>query len=199
MLRKKKLIPLNTERSVPEIAEILDTSGKIYIDGTEQPVRRPVDPESQKLNYSGKKKQHTSKVVVITNEEREIKAITPVYVGSSHDFGMFKEEDLIKALPLKTPIYVDTGFQGIKGLNEELNIKQPKKKPKSRKLNGGEKLGNSFISSERVKVEHAICGLKRFQVVSGVFRGITHSMNTTMEICAGLWNLHLRHQAKPSS
>lgn len=116
--------------------------------------------------------------------------MTPVYVGKSHDFGMFKEEGLVDLLPSKKPIYTDTGFEGIDKLGGDINIRKPKKK-KKKKLNGGEKLGNRLISKERVKVEHAIGGMKRFQIASRIFRGITHSMEEVFEICIGLWNHHL--------
>jgi DDE superfamily endonuclease len=101
----------------------------------------------------------------------------------------------VDMLPLKKPIYLDTGFEGIGNLNENLNIRKPKKKRKKRKLNGGEKLGNRMISRERVKVEHAIGGLKRFKIVSTIFRGITHSMDRVVEIACGLWNFHVRKNA----
>ena len=105
---------------------------------------------------------------------------------------MFKEENLIDAIPSKVPVYTDTGFEGIEELRDDIIIRKPKKKRKKKKLNGGEKLGNRLISRERVKVEHAIGGIKKFKIVSAIFRGITHSMNTTMEIACGLWNHHIR-------
>lgn len=120
-----------------------------------------------------------------------ISVITPVFVGRTHDFGIMKEEALDEALPPKTPIYVDTGFEGLASLNEDFNIRKPSKKSKGKKLNGGQKLGNLLISRERVKVEHAIGGIKRLNIVSGIFRGITQSMDTTFAIASGLWNLHL--------
>ncbi len=170
---------------------MLDGHRKIYIDGTEQPVRRPSDAVEQRENYSGKKKRHTSKILVVSDEEKKILVITPTYVGKTHDFGILKEESLEDALPTKTPIYVDTGFEGLESINEDLNIRKPTKKPKGKKLNGGQTLGNRLISRERVKVEHAIGGLKRFNIVAGIFRGITHSMDMTFAIASGLWNLHL--------
>lgn len=115
--------------------------------------------------------------------------MTPVYYGSSHDFGIYKEEKIYDLLPAKTPIYVDTGFEGIHSYGEDLNIKKPKKKKKSRSLNGGEKLGNSIISSTRVSVEHAIGGMKVFRIASDKFRGIGRSMNIILSNVAGLWNL----------
>jgi DDE superfamily endonuclease len=114
--------------------------------------------------------------------------ITPVYVGRSHDFTIFKEEKIAELLPAKTPIYTDTGFEGIQGLNKNLNVCKPKKKKIGRKLNGGEQLGNRLISKERVKVEHAICGIKSFRIIASVFRGISHSMDTTFKLVCGLWN-----------
>lgn len=77
-------------------------------------------------------------------------------------------------------------------MNQDINIRKPKKKPRSRKLNGGEKLGNRCISKERVKVEHAIGGMKKFKIVSAIFRGISKSMDITLEIAAGLSNFHIK-------
>jgi len=101
---------------------------------------------------------------------------------------MFKDERLVDVLPNRTPVYLDTGFEGINSLRDNLNIRKPKKKRRKRELNGGEKLGNRIISSERVKVEHAIGGLKRMRIVSAVFRGIYRSMDRTIEIACGIWN-----------
>ena len=125
---------------------------------------------------------------MISDECRSITAISPVYTGASHDFGIFKEENISELLPTKTPIYLDTGFEGVGKLGDELNIRKPKKKPRGRRLNGGEKLGNRLISKERVKVEHAIGGLKRMKIASNIFRGISKSMNETIELACGIWN-----------
>ena len=114
-----------------------------------------------------------------------------MYAGKSHNFGIFKEENLVNALPSKVPIYLDTGFEGIDNLCNDLKVKKPKKKPRGRKLNGGEQLGNRLISRERVKVEHAIGGVKRFKIVSSIFRGIKSSMDRFLEVACGLWNYHI--------
>jgi len=187
---KKKLLPLSTSYSREEIKKELEQFGKTYIDGSEQSIRRPKNSVDQKENYSGKKKCHTSKVLIGSNENKAIKMITPVYVGSSHDYGMFKEEKIEELLPSKKPIYVDTGFEGIKTLCPDHDIRKPKKKSKGKKLNGGEKLGNQIISRERVKVEHAIGGFKRFKSASDCFRGINQSLDKVINIACGLWNLH---------
>jgi hypothetical protein len=37
-------------------------------DGTERPIHRPADPEAQQDYYSGKKKCHTVKNILVINE-----------------------------------------------------------------------------------------------------------------------------------
>jgi IS5 family transposase len=155
-------------------------------------VRRPKNNVDQRDNYSGKKKRHTSKLLVVSDENKRVTIITPVYVGKSHDFAILKEENLAEVLPKEKPVYTDTGFEGIDKLREDIDLRKPKKKRRNRKLNGGERLGNRIISRERVKVEHSIGGIKRFKIVANIFRGITHSMDRTFEIASGLWNLHLQ-------
>ena len=132
----------------------------------------------------------------MSDVDRFITAVTPVYVGSDHDFSIFKEEKIQDLLPTKKPIYLDTGFEGICKLREDLDIRKPKKKRKKKKLNGGERLGNRLISRERVKVEHAIGGIKTFRIVYSIFRGITKAMDDSIQIACGLWNLHVRSTAK---
>ena len=39
-----------------------------------------------------------------------------------------------------------------------------------------------MISSERVKVEHAIGGMKKFKITGGKFRGITQSMDEVFQV-----------------
>lgn len=102
----------------------------------------------------------------------------------------------MELLPAKTPIYLDTGFEGIDKLDDKLNIRKPKKKPRSRKLNGGEKRGNRIISSERVKVEHAIGGIKKFKIASSIYRGISTPMDIAIQVACGLWNFHIEKSKK---
>ncbi|MBC7328169.1 IS5/IS1182 family transposase, partial [bacterium] len=51
-----------------------------------------------------------------------------------------------------------------------LKIKMPKKKPKGKELTLQERMENRKISSVRIKVEHAISGIKRFGIIWGVLR-----------------------------
>lgn len=108
---------------------------------------------------------------------------------------MFKEENIQNILPSQTPIYVDTGFEGINDICNGCDIRKPKKKRKSKKLNGGEKLGNRIISRERVKVEHSIGGVKKFRITSDRFRGINQSMDVVLKVACGLFNLQINSRS----
>jgi len=56
------------------------------IDGTERPIRRPQSSERQRSHYSGKKKRHTVKNVVITDKaSRKVKALSATAAGKTHD------------------------------------------------------------------------------------------------------------------
>lgn len=169
----------------------------IFIDGTEQPVRRPKNRVDQKDNYSGKKKRHTSKVLVVTNQDNRIEVMTPVYVGSSHDFAIFKTEEFSAFLPAGTPVYIDTGFEGADKICKRVNFKKPKKKRRNRKLNGGEQHGNRTISRVRVKVEHAIGKMKKFKSVADICRNITKSMDQTFQVIAGIVNFQIDRSRIP--
>ena len=58
-----------------ELEELIP--GNVIIpDGTETPIQRPTDNETQKEFYSGKKKRHTVKNTIICNKDQVI-----VYVG----------------------------------------------------------------------------------------------------------------------
>jgi hypothetical protein len=53
---------------------------------------------------------------------------------------------------------------------------------------------NQLLAKERIVVEHVICGMKRYRILSDRLR--THDAilyNVILDICAGLWNFHLTH------
>jgi len=57
---------------------------KFIIDGTERRVRRPQDKDQQKKNYSGKRKAHTKKNVLITSGKRVV-YLSQTQPGRCHD------------------------------------------------------------------------------------------------------------------
>lgn len=162
---------------------------EFIIDGTERPIRRPLDPERQKTKYSGKKKTHTVKNNLITEKRTgKIKGLSATVAGSIHDKKLADDQNL--CFPKETTLWQDTGFQGYAPKN--VNIRQPKKKPRGRQLSADEKAANSRISKERIKVEHSIGGVKVFAIVRHIFRNIKPTFDDlVMETACGLHNLRL--------
>ena len=93
-------------------AERKRNEAKDYIiDGTERRRNRPKSPEKQILHYSGKKKQHTDKNIVIANTKtKRIGFLSPTRPGTVHDKKLAEFERI--TYPRKSIVHKDTGFQG---------------------------------------------------------------------------------------
>lgn len=84
---------------------------RLIIDGTERRRQRPKNPEKQALHYSGRKKKHCDKNVVIVNARRKrIDYLSRTYPGKTHDKKIADNEQI--AYPPGAILYKDTGFQG---------------------------------------------------------------------------------------
>jgi hypothetical protein len=81
------------------------------IDGTERRRQRPKNPEKQALHYSGKKKTHSDKNVVIAHTQtKRVGYLSQTYAGKTHDKKITDLEPLV--YPRGTKLGKDTGFQG---------------------------------------------------------------------------------------
>jgi len=169
--------------------KLLVSEGQIYFqDGTERAIPRPSDQELQRLFYSGKRKCHTIKNVVIINEQCKIVLLTLTCEGKKNDKKVSDEADF--SLPSGSCLYQDTGFQGF--ALEDVLIVQPKKKPGGKQLSQAEKDSNRQISSIRVRVEHAIGGIKRYRIAKDKIRNWKRDFrDQVMETCCGLHNFRL--------
>jgi hypothetical protein len=99
------------------------------IDGTERRRQRPKKPKKQAIHYSGKKKMHSDKNVVIVNtRSKRVGYLSPTHAGKTHDKKVADREQI--AYPRKATLRKDTGFQGY-----EPNVQhayQPKKSPRAK-------------------------------------------------------------------
>jgi DDE superfamily endonuclease len=85
---------------------------------------------------------------------------------------------------------VDLGFQGLQ--KEFVNIKIPDKKPRGKELTDHQKQSNREKSSDRVKCEHSISGVKRYNAVAVLYRNRIEDLDDRfMLTAAGLWNFYL--------
>jgi len=94
------------------------------IDGTERRRQRPKKAEKQALHYSGKKKIHSDKnIVIATAKKKRVSYLSQTYPGKTHDKKVADTENI--SYPKHIRVHKDTGFQGY-----EPNVRkllQPKK------------------------------------------------------------------------
>ena len=193
VLDKKMVLPNRKISTLEELFEIFPDVKGLFIDGTERPIQRPKDRAKQKENYSGKKKAHTRKNILITDKNRRIGYLSPPEAGKKHDYGMFKELFPPGLFPKSITLWRDLGFKGVEKDYPEATVRMPRKKPKGGELSDAEKTRNKTISGFRVLVEHAIGGAKRFRITSDKFRNKKDDFNDdSMLISCGLWNYHLK-------
>jgi hypothetical protein len=100
------------------------TGRDVIIDGTERRRQRPKTSEKQRLHYSGKKKTHTDKNLLIAEKKtKRVSYLSQTYPGTVHDKKIADHEDISYAK--ETIVHQDTGFQGYKP--KVASIHQPKK------------------------------------------------------------------------
>ncbi len=81
------------------------------LDGSERRRQRPQDKEKQKEYYSGKKKAHTDKNLLLVNgQTNRVVYLSQTAPGKSHDKKLADQEHI--AYPTGTTLGKDTGFQG---------------------------------------------------------------------------------------
>ena len=106
-------MPSRKISSLDELFEIFPGVKDLFIDGTERPLQRPKDKAKQKKNYSGKKKAHTRKNIVITDKNKRIGFLNPPEEGKRHDYSIFKDLFPPGLFPESITIWLDMAFIGI--------------------------------------------------------------------------------------
>jgi hypothetical protein len=123
------------------------------------------------------------------------------FSGHHHDYRMLKQEfppDVDWFAEIK--IWVDLGYLGIQSDYRGDPIDIPTKKPrKSQKnpnpqLSDEQKAANKAVSQIRIFIEHAIGGMKRYNILVHAFRNrIENFEDDVIGVCAGLWNFVLSY------
>jgi DDE superfamily endonuclease/Helix-turn-helix of DDE superfamily endonuclease len=184
-LGDEKELPGRTAADAQELMEACPEL-EFILDGTERPVRRPQDSEDRRKDYSGKKKRHTKKNIILTEKATgEVLGLGATQPGSKHDKASVDEEHY--TFPDGSTVFQDKGFQGY--APEGATIQQPTKKPRGKEWTPEQKEENRQISTQRVSVEHSIGGIKIFHIVSAIFRNIKEGFSDlVMETVTGLFN-----------
>lgn len=123
------LLPERDGKQVATSDLALEGLPDLVLDGSERRRERPKDNEQQKRTYSGKKKTHTVKNIILVNETTgKVVYLGPTEAGSKHDKKAADEADI--SYPTNATLDKDTGFQGYEPAG--VVTRQVKKSPKAR-------------------------------------------------------------------
>ena len=123
---------MKPERCGEQVAGLMEASeggANLSLAASERLLQRPVKADKQKEKYSGKRKTHTAKNLLLVNEKtKKIVSLSQTVEGKMHDKKL-ADKSKIK-YPRNASLTQDTGFQGYQP--KEVLVQQPKKSKKSR-------------------------------------------------------------------
>lgn len=133
--------------------------------------------------------------MILSNPQRRVLYLSHCWVGKTHDYRMFKAEFPPEQAWFENfRVRVDLGFLGFEQDYVCQELLLPHKKKKRRELSPEQKEENKLLASNRIHVEHAIGGMKRYRILSDRLRVHDISLyNVILGVCAGLWNFYLTH------
>lgn len=154
---------------------------RVIVDSFETYVPRPSNNERQKRLYSGKKKRHTLKTQIYTDQAGGILSVGKAYRGPKADIKIYEEEPpaaLLRDKPrLGDKAYCD---------RKHPEIETPVKKPKGSELSAQQLAANTEVSRKRVRVEHGIRRVKGWRIVRDEYRMPTGLFTSVTSVVVGL-------------
>ena len=158
-------------------------------DGTERRIVRPQDPAAQTDCYSGKKKDHTVKNVLLVNALLLILFLSDTYGGRTHDKPIADATPY--PLPAKSRLLQDLGFLAF--TLPQVEILMPTKKPRGEELTVEQQRANQALHQRRLRIEHVNSSVKRCRIVKDRIRLWKEGVrDLVMEICCALHNFRVR-------
>jgi hypothetical protein len=167
-----------------------------FIDSTEQQIPRPTGNKRKRaLFYSGKKKRHTVKTQLMTNNHGIIIYKSNHKNGRRHDYDIYKENHPVT--PKEVVNVFDLGYLGVgKDYPEQLSS-LPNRKKRNMDPSEEEKEYNVIHAKKRIVIEHTICRLKKFRILADVFRNrLKRKYNKVSDIVSGLVNYRIINHHK---
>ncbi len=190
----QKIYPITKRLKTPEAVEKYFPGLLAFTDCTEQQIPRPaVDRERRKMSYLGKKKRHTVKNQITVNNRGYILHKVGYKKGRKHDYNVYKNNHPIT--PKQVVNVFDLGYLGVETDFPEQLSALPYKKKRNQDLSQEEIDYNIIHAKKRIVVEHTICRLKKYRIMSDIFRNKLRKYNKVTDIVAGLINYRiLNHQ-----
>lgn len=189
--------PMRDPQAVRKYHPVEQLVPSLLIDGTERRRQRPKQAEKQRDLYSGKKKAHTEKNLMLGDEQtHQVAYLSTTYGGRLHDKSIADQESI--RYPPHTTLIKDTGFQGYEPAG--VHTIQPKKQMRGQWLSAVDRVANRLIAQARIVMEHILAGVKRCRIVKDVLRMTKEGISDmVMAIACGLHNLRndFRRLASP--
>jgi DDE superfamily endonuclease len=143
----------------------------------------------RKSYYSGKKKRHTVKTQFMVNSEGLILHKTDHRKGRKHDYNVYKNNHPIT--PVQVENVFDLGYFGVQNDFPTVKSVLPVRKKKNVVLSGEERTYKRKHSQLRMIVEHTICRIKKFGIMSGKFRNRLRKYDDISDIVSALLNFRI--------
>lgn len=158
-------------------------------DGTERRIVHPQNNKDKTDCYSGKKKDHTVKNILLVNAPLSILFLSDTYGGRVHDKRI--ADSTPYPLPPGSRLLQDLGFLAF--TLPQVDILMPTKKPRGQELTGEQQLNNQSLHHRRLRIEHVNSSVKRCRIVKDRIRLWKQGIrDLVMEICCSLHNFRVR-------
>jgi len=172
-------------RDTPALAVIVDT----FEQRTQRPQRR------QRAYYSGKKKAHTLKSQVAVDEDGRVVDVGESRPGRWADLKVLRRSGLVgQLIRAQVGALGDLGYLGLGDVSPRLRGATPRRKPRGRERSAEDRRHNRAFARRRIRVEHAIGRLRRYQALSAVNRHGRKGHAARVRAVAGLVNRMLDHR-----
>lgn len=180
---RKQLDALLSE--TPELAVIIDTF--------EQRVQRCKNPKEADAHFSGKKRQHTLKEqVAVDEDDGTVCDVAESVIGPTADLTLLKQSGLLNRLPEGVGAIGDLAYVGIGEAHPQHLGATPRRKPRGRERPAEDIDFNRAFSKRRIKVEHTIGRMRRYQSLNQTDRHHRRNHTARTRAVAGLVNRQIR-------
>lgn len=170
-----QLIPLHRPtRRARDLTQLLSEQPElkeVIIDGTERRLPRPQHRGRQKYFYSGRKKRHAVKNVIVVGR-RKVLWCSPTVPAKHHDKKVADQARL--RLPEQVYLLGDSGFEGLEA--GAASVVTPYKRRRKRKLHWRHRRINRLLAGRRIPVEHTLASVKRLRILRDEFRNRRRGM-----------------------
>jgi hypothetical protein len=193
-LSPPKPAPCPDRRGVSRVAHHPPGAGRVHAppvgpDGTARPSHRPKAPEEQQACSSGTKNCPTRQNRLVSNEACHVCVVSHPWEGQASEKSL--AELAGSTWPSGSGLDQEQGCQGV--FRPGMISCPPTKKPRGSDLTLAAQAENRRLSSIRLRIEHAIGGVKRDRIGQETIRLLTERVRETrMETGCGLHNFRLQ-------